>query len=129
MVWHCCFLFVQFLEIMQKMVEAMDDPTRQFDEKREHRRLPICRRIRFGVSVNLYRGLIGDISCEGISIISKHRFILGSVVDLNIPPMSGTVQYCIPYKKDFFKTGLRLLETIINCKCADQRVPVAAGHS
>ena len=107
----------------------MGDQYRQFDEKREHRRLPIYRKIRFVVSVNIYRGLIGDISCRGISIISKHKFILGSVVDLNIPPMSGTVQYCIPYKKDFFKTGLWLLETIINCKCADQRVPVAAGHS
>jgi hypothetical protein len=24
--------------------------------------------------------------------------------------MSGTVQYCLPYGKDFFKTDLRLLE-------------------
>jgi hypothetical protein len=88
-------------------VEAMDDQYRQFDEKRAHQRLSICRKIRFVVGAE---GLIGDISGGGISIISKHKLVLGAVVDLMIPPMSGTVQYCSAYGKDFFKTGLRLLE-------------------
>jgi hypothetical protein len=88
----------------------MDDQYRQFDEKRAQQRLSICRKIRFVVGADIYRGLIGDISGGGISIISKHRLVLGVVVDLMIPPMSGTVQYCSSYGKDFFKTGLRLLE-------------------
>jgi hypothetical protein len=88
----------------------MGDQYRQFDEKREHRRLPICRKIRFVVGADVHRGLIGDISGRGISIISKHKLVQGSVVDLMIPQMSGTVQYCIAYGKDFFKTGLRLLD-------------------
>ena len=45
-VWYCCSLLVQFLEIMKDMVEAMDDPTCQFDEKREHRRSRICCKLR-----------------------------------------------------------------------------------
>jgi hypothetical protein len=88
----------------------MADQIYHFDEKREDRRSPICRKLRFAVGADSYRGLIGDISRGGICIISKHKFVRGSVVDIKIPPMSGTVQYCLPYGKDFFKTGLRLLE-------------------
>lgn len=88
----------------------MDCQTHHFTEKRAHRRSAICRKIKFIVGSDVYSGLIGDMSIGGISIISKHKFLLGSTVDLNIPPMSGTVQYCVPYKKDFFKAGLRLLE-------------------
>ncbi len=87
----------------------MEDQTYHSNEKREYERSPICRKIKFIVGANIYKGLIGDISSGGISIISKHKFIQGSVIDFQIPPMSGTVQYCIPYRKDFFKTGLRLL--------------------
>ena len=88
----------------------MDDQILHFDEKREQRQSPIVRKFKFIVGSNTCRGLIGDISGGGISIISKHELIRGSVVDLEIPPFSGTVQYCIRYGKDFFKTGLRLLE-------------------
>ncbi|MGO9380493.1 MAG: PilZ domain-containing protein [Dissulfurispiraceae bacterium] len=87
----------------------MDNQTYHFDEKRGCRRSAICRKIRFIVGTDVYSGLIGDISNGGISIISKHKFILGSVVDLKIPPMSGTVQYCVSYRTGFFKAGLRLL--------------------
>jgi|GEM_PF-947127 len=92
------------------MDHGMADQDCHFDEKREHPRSSVCRKLRFAVSADIYRGLIGDISCGGISIISKHKLVRGSVVDIEIPPMSGTIQYCIPYGKDFFKTGLRLLE-------------------
>ena len=88
----------------------MGDQYHQFDEKRAQQRLSICRKIRFAVGADIYRGLIGDISGGGISLISKHKLVLGAVVNLMIPPMSGTVQYCSFYGKDFFKTGLRLLE-------------------
>ena len=87
----------------------MGNQTHSSNEKREYSRSPICRKIKFVIGANIYKGLIGDISSGGISIISKHQFIRGSVIDLQIPPMSGTVQYCVPYTKDFFKTGLRLL--------------------
>ena len=89
----------------------MADQICHFDEKREHRRSPICRKFRFAVGADIYKGLIGDFSCGGISIISKHKFVRGLVVDIEIPPMSGTVQYCLPYGKDFFKVGLKLLES------------------
>jgi hypothetical protein len=97
------------MKITKGRVVAMDDQNCNFDEKRKHRRSPVCRKIRFVIGVDSYRGLIGDISAGGISIISKHKLVQGSVVDLKIPPMSGTVQYCISYGRDFFKTGLRLL--------------------
>ena len=87
----------------------MENQTHHSDEKRKYPRSPICRKIKFIVGANIYKGLIGDISSGGISIISKHKFIRGAVIDLKIPPMSGTVQYCVPYRNDFFKTGLRLL--------------------
>ena len=89
----------------------MDNQTHHLAEKREYQRSAVCKKIRFVVGTEKYSGLIGDISNGGISIISKHKFILGSVVDLKIPPMSGTVQYCVSYGKGFFKVGLRLLET------------------
>ena len=88
----------------------MGDQYRQFHEKRAHQRLSICRKIRFVVGADIYRGLVGDISGGGISIISKHKIVLVAVVALMIPPMSRTVQYCSSCGKDFFKTGLRLLE-------------------
>lgn len=87
----------------------MDDQTCHSDEKREYPRSAICKKIKFIVGTDTYSGLIGDISNGGICIISKRKLIRGSVVNLKIPPMSGTVQYCVPYGKDFFKTGLRLL--------------------
>lgn len=83
----------------------MDDQTCHFDEKREYKRSPICLKLRFVVGANMYRGLIGGIYDGGLSIMSKFKFVRGSVVDLKIPPISGTVQYCIPYRKVFFKTG------------------------
>jgi len=88
----------------------MDDQILHFSEKREQRRSPICRKFKFIAHATTCRGLIGDISSGGISIISKHKLIRGLVVDLEIPPFSGTVQYCIAHGKDFFKSGLRLLE-------------------
>lgn len=68
----------------------MDNQTHHLAEKREYQRSAVCKKIRFVVGTEKYSGLIGDISNGGISIISKHKFILGSVVDLKIPPMSGT---------------------------------------
>jgi hypothetical protein len=80
-------------------------------EKRAHKRLPICRKIRFVAGGQTHVGLIGDLSISGVSIISKHRFLQGAMVELAVPPMSGTVQYCVNYGKDFFKLGIRLLGT------------------
>jgi hypothetical protein len=91
-------------------IKAMADQICPFDEKREYQRSPVCRKLRFVVGADIYTGLIGDISCGGISIISKQKLVCGSIVDIKIPPMFGTVQYCIPYGKDFFKAGLRLLK-------------------
>lgn len=79
-------------------------------EKRSCQRAAIWKKIRFTVGTKSYTGLIGDISIEGMCIVSKYRFVRGSTIDLKIPPMCGTVQYCVPYKNDFFKTGLRLLK-------------------
>ena len=87
----------------------MVNQTHHINEKRDFVRSAICKKIRFVVGTDVFSGLIGDISIGGISIISKHEFILGSVVDLKIPQMSGTVQYCVPYGKGFFRAGLRLL--------------------
>jgi hypothetical protein len=87
----------------------MENQIGHTDEKRAYRRLPICRKIRFAAGGQTHIGLIGDLSPGGVSIISKHRFIRGAIVELAVPPMSGTVQYCVTYGKDFFKLGIRLL--------------------
>jgi hypothetical protein len=87
----------------------MNNESGLIDEKRAHKRLPICRKIRFATGGQSHIGLIGDLSIGGVSIISKHRFIQGAIIELAVPPMSGTVQYCMTYGKDFFKVGIRLL--------------------
>jgi hypothetical protein len=88
----------------------MVDRNSKSDEKREHQRSSICKKIKFSVGSVVYSGLIGDASNGGLSIISKHKLIQGSVINLKIPPMSGTVQYCVPHGKGFFRAGLRLLQ-------------------
>jgi hypothetical protein len=87
----------------------MDNQIGHTDEKRVHKRLSICRKIRFAAGGQTHIGLIGDLSLGGVSIISKHRFIQGAMVEVSVPPMSGTVQYCVTYGKDFFRLGIRLL--------------------
>jgi hypothetical protein len=104
------FAGIIITSITKGMITTMADQVCHFDEKREHRRAPVCRKLRFTAGADVYRGLICDISCGGISIISKHKLVCGSVVHIEIPLMHGTVQYCLPYGKDFFKTGLRFLE-------------------
>jgi len=87
----------------------MDNQTGPIAEKRADKRLPIFKKIRFAAAGHTHIGLIGDLSIGGVSIISKHRFIRGAIVELAVPPMSGTVQYCVTYGRDFFKVGIRLL--------------------
>ena len=87
----------------------MDNQTGPTAEKRAFKRLPIYKKIRFASGGQNHIGLIGDLSVGGVSIISKHSFIRGAIIELAVPPMSGTVQYCMTYGKDFFKVGIRLL--------------------